>query len=75
MLFRSKVGTTLRVLIDEVSRAGNATGRSAADAPDIDGVVYISRPYEPGRKLSVGEFVNVTITTSDAHDLWGEIQS
>jgi ribosomal protein S12 methylthiotransferase len=71
----AKVGTTLRVLIDEVSRAGNATGRSAADAPDIDGVVYISRPYEPGRKLKAGEFVDVTITTSDAHDLWGEIQS
>ncbi len=71
----TKVGTTMRVLIDEVGRAGNATGRSASDAPDIDGVVYISRPYEPGRKLSAGEFVNVTITTSDAHDLWGEIQS
>jgi len=70
---QAKVGQTVRVLIDEVSRTGNATGRSAADAPEIDGVVYVTRPYDPQRKLAVGEFVDVTIKTADAHDLWGEV--
>ena len=70
---QAKVGKTLRVLIDEVNRTGNATGRSAADAPEIDGVVYITRPYDPQRKLAVGEFVDVSIKTADAHDLWGEV--
>jgi len=69
---QSKIGKTIRVLIDEVTPTGSATGRSAADAPEIDGVVYITRPYEPHRKLVVGEFVDVTITTADAHDLWAE---
>jgi ribosomal protein S12 methylthiotransferase len=37
-------------------------------------VVYVKPPYEPHKKLAVGEFVDVKITTSDAHDLWGEAQ-
>ena len=68
---QSKVGTTLRVLLDEVSTSGGV-GRSAADAPEIDGVVYVKPPYEPNRKLRVGEFVDVRITAADAHDLWAE---
>ena len=71
---QAKVGTTIRVLLDEVNRSGKAIGRSAADAPEIDGVVHIARPLDRRRKLKVGEFVNVTIDDSDAHDLWGEIQ-
>ncbi|MCM0043350.1 MAG: 30S ribosomal protein S12 methylthiotransferase RimO [Burkholderiaceae bacterium] len=69
---QAKVGQTLRVLIDAVDRNG-ATGRSSADAPDIDGVVYVKRPYEPGRELQVGSFVDVRITAADAHDLWGTV--
>lgn len=68
---RAKVGTRMRVLIDELTPTG-ATGRSVADAPEIDGVVYVKRPFEPHRKLQVGEFVEVDITSSDAHDLWAE---
>jgi ribosomal protein S12 methylthiotransferase len=67
---QSKVGKTIRVLIDEVSPDGGI-GRSAADAPEIDGVVYVKPPYEPHRKLKVGEFFDVEITAADAHDLWG----
>jgi ribosomal protein S12 methylthiotransferase len=67
---QAKIGKTVRVLIDELERGGNAIGRSAADAPEIDGVVYIKAPYEPHRKLAVGEFVDVTVTAADAHDLW-----
>jgi ribosomal protein S12 methylthiotransferase len=66
---QAKVGKTMRVLIDQLDRAG-AVARSPADAPEIDGVVYVKRPYDPSRKLKVGEFIDVTITAADAHDLW-----
>jgi ribosomal protein S12 methylthiotransferase len=59
-----KVGKTLRVLVDEVTKKG-AVARSSADAPEIDGVVRI----ENGKKLKVGDFADVKITHSDAHDL------
>ena len=68
---QAKVGKTMRVLIDEVNRTGGV-GRSAADAPEIDGVVYVKPPYEPHLKLKVGEFVEVTVTAADAHDLWAQ---
>jgi len=66
---QAKVGKTMRVLIDQVDRTG-AVARSSADAPEIDGVVYVKLPYDPSRTLKVGEFVDVTITAADAHDLW-----
>ena len=68
---QAKVGKTMLVLIDEVNRTGGV-GRSSADAPEIDGVVYVKPPYEPHLKLKVGEFVEVKITSADAHDLWGQ---
>ncbi len=69
---QAKVGKTLRVLIDEVERNGGGVGRTSADAPEIDGVVYVKAPYEPHLKLKVGEFVDVKVTASDAHDLWAQ---
>lgn len=68
---QDKVGKTIRVLIDEVNRNGGVA-RSAGDAPEIDGVVYVKAPYEPHKKLVVGEFVDVKVTGADAHDLWAE---
>jgi ribosomal protein S12 methylthiotransferase len=68
---QNKVGRTMRVLLDEVSSSGG-TGRTAADAPEIDGQVFVKPPYEPHRKLRVGEFVDVKITAADEHDLWAE---
>jgi ribosomal protein S12 methylthiotransferase len=65
---KRKIGKTMQVLIDEVDEEG-AIARSAADAPEIDGVVYIN----DGQELEVGQFVNVRITDSDEHDLWGEL--
>ncbi|HAF45963.1 MAG TPA: tRNA (N6-isopentenyl adenosine(37)-C2)-methylthiotransferase MiaB [Gallionellaceae bacterium] len=62
-----KVGKTMTVLVDDVDEEG-AVARSAADAPEIDGLVYIN-----GADLEVGEFVTVKITDSDEHDLWGEV--
>jgi ribosomal protein S12 methylthiotransferase len=66
-----KVGKTMRVLIDAVDSSGGVA-RSVADAPEIDGVVYVKPPYEPHLKLKIGEFVNVKVTAADAHDLWAE---
>jgi ribosomal protein S12 methylthiotransferase len=62
-----KVGTTMTVLIDDSDEEGSIA-RSAADAPEIDGLVYINdEHFEPG------EFVKVRITDSDEHDLWAEV--
>jgi len=65
---QQKIGRTLAVLIDESDEKG-AIGRSSADAPEIDGVVHIRN----AGGLQPGEFVQVRITRSDAHDLYGEI--
>jgi len=62
-----KIGKTIRVLVDEVNKEG-AVARSSADAPEIDGVVYI----ENGRSLKVGDFADVRVTGSDSYDLWAE---
>ncbi|HKB60451.1 MAG TPA: 30S ribosomal protein S12 methylthiotransferase RimO [Gallionellaceae bacterium] len=63
-----KVGREMKVLVEEVDEEG-AIARSAADAPEVDGMVYI----DDGQALEVGQFVNVRITDSDIHDLWGEV--
>jgi ribosomal protein S12 methylthiotransferase len=65
-----KIGRTITVLVDEVDEDG-AVARSSADAPEIDGLVYI----ENGQELKVGDLVTVTVTDSDAHDLWAELDT
>ncbi len=60
-----KVGLTLTVLVDAVD-GSTAIARSAADAPEIDGVVYV----EPVKNAKVGEFCRVQITRASEHDLW-----
>jgi ribosomal protein S12 methylthiotransferase len=70
---QAKVGKTLRVLVDEVGPR-EAIGRTAADAPEIDGVVHIKRALTPGKaKPAVGEFIDVVVTKADAHDLWATV--
>jgi len=64
-----KVGSRQRVLLDEVGPTV-ALGRSAADAPEIDGVVYVKTGR---REVAVGDFVDVTIKSADAHDLHGSL--
>ena len=63
-----KVGTVMQVLVDDIDEQG-AVARSRADAPEIDGLVYI----DDAQHLEVGEFVTVRIVDSDEHDLWGEL--
>jgi ribosomal protein S12 methylthiotransferase len=55
----------MTVLVDEVSAQG-AIARSAADAPEIDGVVHVAR----SKKLKPGEFAQVRVTRTDAHDAY-----
>ncbi len=69
---RARIGREVDVLIDQVAEKA-AVGRSAAEAPDVDGVIRIA--LKKGGKslpLKAGEFVRVRITGSDEHDLRAE---
>ncbi len=67
-ILKAKVGTVQRVLIDETEdETGVAVGRTTADAPDIDGQVYVTTDTH----LEPGDFVDVKITDSLEHDLVG----
>jgi len=67
----SKIGRTLTVLVDEITDDGTAIARSAADAPEIDGVVII----ENAEGLEIGDFATVRVTDSGEHDLWADTQA
>ncbi|MFY8049794.1 MAG: 30S ribosomal protein S12 methylthiotransferase RimO, partial [Erythrobacter sp.] len=71
----AKVGRKLPVIIDEVGEPDEdgdigATGRSQADAPEIDGAVYLRNVPA---SLKPGDIVSVTVEDADAHDLFGVI--
>jgi len=66
---QNKISTQLTVLIDEVDATGQAIARSGADAPDVDGQVFIA----DASHLSVGDFVDVHITDSSEHDLFARL--
>jgi ribosomal protein S12 methylthiotransferase len=61
---RGRIGKRIRVLVD-----APGSGRSSADAPEIDGVVRFSG----GNDIGSGEFVQVMIERSDEHDLYGRL--
>ncbi|MBI3576237.1 MAG: radical SAM protein, partial [Gammaproteobacteria bacterium] len=60
-----KVGRTLTVLVDGIEE-GQAVARSSADAPEIDGVVYVA----DAKGLKPGDFCEVCVTRAGEHDLW-----
>ena len=64
---QQKIGRSVDVLIDEVTEEG-AVGRSYADAPEIDGLVFLDN----ATYLKPGDMVNATITDADEYDLWAE---
>jgi len=66
---QAKIGRTLSVLIDEVDDEG-AIGRSYADAPEIDGLVYLNGEFD----VQPGDRVEVVIEHADEYDLWGTVQ-
>lgn len=63
----AKVGRTLDVIVDLVDEEGGATGRSQADAPEIDGEVHL----RDAGHLRQGDIVPVLIEDADEHDLFG----
>ena len=64
---QARVGREIEVLVDHVDAEG-ATGRSSADAPEIDGLVHM-----PGATdLTPGDWVRGTVSSADAYDLWIE---
>ncbi|MGZ8287538.1 MAG: 30S ribosomal protein S12 methylthiotransferase RimO, partial [Allosphingosinicella sp.] len=63
----AKVGRTLDVIIDAADDEGGATGRSMADAPEIDGEVFL----RDAGHLAQGDIVPVLIEDADEHDLYG----
>lgn len=65
---QQRVGRIEQVIIDEVVEEG-AVARSKADAPEIDGQVYI----DGATHLKVGDLVNVEIEEVDEHDMWGRL--
>jgi ribosomal protein S12 methylthiotransferase len=65
---QAKVGTRQKVLVDEVTPEG-AVARSQADAPEIDGSVFI----DGATHLKPGDFVTVMIEEADEYDMWGHI--
>jgi ribosomal protein S12 methylthiotransferase len=60
----TKIGKRLTVLVDDVNK-NMAIARSTADAPEIDGVVYVSNV----KNVKLGEYLKVEVTGSDTHDL------
>jgi len=65
---QSKVGKVIKVIIDEVDEEG-ALGRSMADAPEIDGSVYLNDEFN----VAPGDIVDVEIEHADEYDLWGSV--
>jgi len=64
---QAKIGRTLDVIVDAVDAEGGATGRSKADAPEIDGEVFL----RDAGHLQQGDIVAVEIEDADDHDLYG----
>ena len=64
----AKVGSTIDVIVDSVDPGtGGATGRSKADAPEIDGEVHL----RDAASLEPGDIVSVMVEEADEHDLFG----
>ena len=59
------IGKTIEILIDEVDEEG-AIGRSAADAPEIDGKVFLDGATD----LQPGDFVEAPVTAASEYNLW-----
>ncbi|MGY9031970.1 MAG: 30S ribosomal protein S12 methylthiotransferase RimO, partial [Rhodobacterales bacterium] len=66
----AKVGTTIEAIIDDIDEDGIATCRTWADAPEIDGNLFIDEGTDG---LSVGDVVQVTVDEAGEYDLWGAL--
>ena len=68
---QAKVGKTVEVIVDDIDEDGIATCRTWADAPEIDGNLFIDEGTEG---LSVGDIVNVEVDEAGEYDLWGVLK-
>lgn len=66
---KNKIGTTLKVLIDEKVSPDNYIGRTQHDAPDIDNAVYVNSQNQ----IETGTFINVKIDKAEEYDLYGSV--
>ena len=68
---KKRIGATMQVLVDSAPALGRkgGTGRSYADAPEIDGVVKLLPPEKISKTLKVGEFTRARIVGTQGHDL------
>lgn len=66
---KQRIGQTEPVIIDHVEQDGTVIGRSYADAPEIDGQIIVDGVTQ----VQVGDMIDVTITNSDTHDLYGRL--
>ena len=64
----AKVGQRMSVIVDDIDEDGIATTRTMADAPEIDGNLFID---EGAAGLSVGDIVTVEVDEAGEYDLWG----
>jgi ribosomal protein S12 methylthiotransferase len=65
-----RVGQNIEVIVDEVD-GEQALGRSMADAPEIDGRVYLPAGKGP-KKIKAGSIITARVTSADEYDLWAE---
>jgi len=66
-----KIGGRIQVLIDRVDESGGI-GRTAGDAPEIDGLVRVLPPSKPSKRYRAGEIIKVMVISSQGHDLIAE---
>jgi ribosomal protein S12 methylthiotransferase len=66
------VDQRIRVLVDRLDDQGGI-GRSAGDAPEIDGLVRILPPSKPSKRYRVGDFIKATVIQTQGHDLIVEV--
>jgi len=73
---QAKIGRSMRVLIDTIDDKG-IVARSAADAPEVDGLVFLEAEDESELEqfagLNPGDFIDVKIIDNSEHDLWAEL--
>jgi ribosomal protein S12 methylthiotransferase len=67
-LLAAKIGREIEVLVDEVDEDGTIA-RSAADAPEIDGLVFLNEYFD----ADPGDFLRVRVVDADEHDLYAEV--
>ncbi len=68
----AKVGRVLDAIVDDIDEDGIATCRTWADAPEIDGNLFID---EGTAALHVGDFVRVEVDEAGEYDLWGRLMT